>query len=120
MCGAGFIIQPDPADGIAAIGQQAKFRCRASDGFKFSKWEVTIPEVRELSTSNNNHVNALRHFGVTFTSESERDSCLIFNATVMTSGTVVTCEVENISNFLLASKSSEVTTFFYGKLNFRL
>jgi len=114
---ASFYIQPVSADGVAAIGQQAVFHCRAGAGFRVSKWEVTVPTLRELVTNVGNHVTALHDLGVEFSiSGDKKNSCLTFNATATTNGTAVVCEVENTTDFLMAYKSSKVLTLFYGKL----
>ena len=114
----GFDIAPDAASGVVPIGHQATFHCRASEGFVTSKWEVTPPGVRTLSTNVVNYLDLLHMLGIAFTFElSMRESYLVINATNTTDGSTVQCEVEQSANRLNADKSPKVQTVFYGKFS---
>ena len=112
----GFDIAPDAASGVVPIGHQATFHCRASEGFTISKWEVTT--TRQLSTNVANQLELLHMLGIAFTFEmSMRESYLVINATNITDGNIVQCEVEESANRLNANKSLPVQTVFYGKFS---
>ena len=114
----GFDIEPDAASGIVPIGHQATFHCRASEGFVISKWEVTAPTVRTLSTNVASQIELLHMLGIAFTFEmSMRESYLVINATNITDWNIVQCEVEERANRLNANKSLPVHTVFYGEFS---
>ena len=114
----GFDIEPDAASGVVPIGHQATFHCRASEGFAIAKWEVTTPTIRTLSTNVANHLYLLHLLGISFTFEmSMRESYLVINATNITDGSRVQCEVEEGANRLNANKSPPVQTVFYGEFS---
>ena len=114
----GFDIAPDAASGVVPIGHQATFHCRASEGFVISKWEVTAPTVRTLSTNVANQLYLLHLLGISITFEmSMRVSYLVFNATNITDGSIVQCEVEDSETRLNARKSPPVQTVFYGEFS---
>ena len=114
----GFDIAPDAASGVVPIGHQATFHCRASEGFAFSKWEVTTPTLRTLSTNVLSQLELLHLLGISFTFEmSMRVSYLVINATNITGGSIVQCEVEESETRLTASKSPPVQTVFYGEFS---
>ena len=100
------------------IGHQATFHCRASEGFVITKWEVTPPTARQLSTNVVNQVKLLHMLGISFTFEmSMRESYLVINATNTTDESIVLCEVEESETSLIASKSLPVQTVFYGEFS---
>ena len=114
----GFDIAPDAASGVVPIGHQATFHCRASEGFVISKWEVTPPTARPLSTNVAKQLELLHMLGIAFTFEmSMRESYLVINATNITDGSIVQCEVEESENRLTASKTPPVQTVFYGEFS---
>ena len=114
----GFDIEPDAASGVVPIGHQATFHCRASEGFVTSKWEVTPPTVRTLSTNVVSQLELLHMLGIAFTFEmSMRESHLVINATNATDGSTVQCEVEENANRLNANKSLPVHTVYYGEFS---
>ena len=114
----GFDIAPDAASGVVPIGHQAKFHCRASEGFMIYKWDVTPPTMRTFSTNVANQIELLHMLGISFTFEmSLRESYLVINATKTTDGSIVQCEVEESANRLNANKSLPVQTVFYGKFS---
>ena len=114
----GFDIAPDAASGVVPIGHQATFHCRASEGFVISKWDVTPPTVRPLSSNVVDQVELLHMLGISFTFEmSMTESYLVINATNATDGSIVQCEVEDSETRQTASKSPPVHTVFYGEFS---
>ena len=117
----GFDIVPDSADGIVSIGEQATFHCKASEGFVIAKWDVTTPTTRTLSTNVLVHSNLLLSLGITFSiSMSGRESNLTLNATSITNGSKIQCEVEQSANRLNARASPPVWTSFGKSIYFIL
>ena len=114
----GFDIEPDAASGVVPIGHQATYHCRASEGFMISKWDVTPPTVRTLATNVVKQVQLLHMLGIAFTFEmSMRESYLVINATNITDGSIVQCEVEESENGLNSDRSPPVLTVFYGEFS---
>ena len=77
---------------------------------------MDVPSSRKVSTILESHLVLLHMLGVTFSfSMSVRDSYLVINATTITNGSIVHCEVEDKENRLNANFSSPMTTILYSK-----
>ena len=77
------------------LGIKQHFTAEQVKALQSPKWDVTPPTVRTLATNVVKQVQLLHMLGIAFTFEmSMRESYLVINATNITDGSIVQCEVE--------------------------